>query len=210
MNMFPWFYDRVVLDTKELLPVLEKQNQLLQSISDNIADHLVMWVSIVVTCILGIITFYIAKQQKQIMLQQHKLDLTNKRWGFLEELKRLEKEYFKFPHSATMEEIANDVSKNYLSFDEKLRLFNKRGLSIFNDDIYTELEVLRKQCQKYHFLLAEYWNVKRQLQDNNTNHQLQSSEIELCKQISDSLLPTYAAWSIMQEKIIDFIQYDKF
>lgn len=202
--MFPWMFNYIATDP--LSHILYEQNEILTQIATHLNtianDHSGEW-SFWSSLIIGLVAVWTAFQQSKISKRQHNLELFDKRWALLEELRILGNEYFDFPHSAAPEETVNNPKKNYCLFDNKMLLFNNKAFVIMGKETYEELEKLRKKCMEYHQIQEEYWQVKKKLKfwdevyknKIESKEELQQQETNLTKEIGTVQLKTYDMWN---------------
>ena len=216
--MFSLLFNQI--DSILLISNIQQQNKILEQLSsslDSIAKDQTSKYSFWATIVLGIvtlgITIYFGIQQYRISKKQHNLELFNKRWTLLEELRILGKEYFDFPHSATPEDAINDPNKNYYLLDNKLTLFNNKSFVIMGKKTYDELEKLRQKCMEYHQIQMEYWQVKSKLEmwdaiyaGTGSKEELQQQESILVKKIGSTQLTTYHMWDNIHKIFVKQIQ----
>lgn len=208
------------MDSILLISSIQQQNKVIEQLAislANIANDQTAKYSFWATIVLGIITLgitvYFGVQQYKISKKQHNLELFNKRWTLLEELRILGKEYFDFPHSATPDDVTQDPNKNYYLFDNKLTLFNDKSFAIMGKKTYEELEKLRQKCMEYHQIQMEYWQVKSKLDMWDTiyagvgsKEELQQQETSLVGKIGNTQLELYNMWSNIHTTFLHQIQ----
>ena len=212
--MFPWMFNYVTADS--ISYILYKQNEILAQIAAHLHatanDHSGFW-SFWSSLTIGLVALWTAFRQNEISKKQHNLELFNKRWAMLEELRILENEYFDFPHSTTPEDVTKDPNKNYYLFDNKLTLFNDKSFAIMGKKTYEELEKLRQKCMEYHQIQMKYWQVKSKLDMWDTIYagvgskaELQQQETSLVGKIGNTQLELYNMWSNIHTTFLHQIQ----
>ena len=208
------------MDSILLISSIQQQNKVIEQLAislANIANDQTAKYSFWATIVLGIITLgitvYFGVQQYKISKKQHNLELFNKRWAMLEELRILGNEYFDFPHSTTSEDTTKDPNKNYYLFDNKLTLFNDKSFAIMGKKTYEELEKLRQKCMEYHQIQMEYWQVKSKLEmwdaiyaGTGSKEELQQQETSLVGKIGNTQLELYNMWSNIHTTFLHQIQ----
>ena len=204
------------IDPNSLNHLLYKQNDALAQIAIHLQtmanDNSGLW-SFWSSLIIGGVALWTAFQQNKILKKQHNLELFDKRWALLEELRILGNEYFDFPHSATPEDAINDPDKNYHLFDNKLILFNNKSFVIMGKKTYDELEKLRQKCMEYHQMQMKYWQVKSKLEmwdaiyaGTGSKEELQKQESSLVTQIGSIQMTVYNMWSNIHKTFVQQIQ----
>lgn len=200
--------------------IIQQQNVMLSQIASYLQsmvnDHSGLW-SFWASVIIGLIALWTAFQQNEISKKQHNLELFDKRWALLEELRILGNEYFYFPHSATPKEGMNDPDKNYYLLDNKLKLFNNKSFVIMGKKTYDELENLRQKCMEYHQLQMEYWQVKSKLEmwdaiytgGTESKEDIQQQKTNLAHKISETQIITYSLWDDIHKTFLQQIQDKK-
>lgn len=214
----PWMFNYV--DSMLVNHIIQQQNVMLSQIASHLEsmanDHSGLW-SFWASVIIGLIALWTAFRQNEISKKQHNLELFDKRWALLEELRILGNEYFDFPHSATPEEGMNDPDKNYCLLDNKLKLFNNKSFVIMGKKTYDELENLRQKCMEYHQLQMKYWQVKSKLEmwdaiyagGTESKEDIQQQETNLVHKIGETQIITYSLWNDIHKIFVQQIQDKK-
>lgn len=209
--MFWWFYRNV--DLTGIQTALEEQNILLTQISNSMANHWADWASLAASVIIGLITLWIARQQSKIMRKQHNLELFNKRWVMLEEFKILADTYSSLQYANPIE-IAEDPSKNYYLFDDKLIEFSQKAYVVFGKKTSEKFTYVRNLCVEKHKRQNELWNIQQKLsiwdecvQDRlGSKESLKAKEQAIMNEITTLSTQVLLSWGPIYNLILNIIQ----
>lgn len=115
--------------------------------------------NIIETFIIGILAYCISRKQTKIQEYQFNLELFNKRWIMLDELKKIGSEAENFKHFKLSEDLLpeNDYSVLY----NKLNNFAEKCSILFNKDFEIKFKEISKHFYNYHYkldLINDYKN----------------------------------------------------
>lgn len=147
--MFPWLCNYI--DVKSIENAIYSQNNILQNLIDSMNKS--SNYSLLATVILGVITvgitIYFGYQQNNISKRQHNLELFNKRWLALEELKNIGYEAESFKH-IYFEDIKDSEKESYHAIIHKINFFASKCEILFDSNIKTEILQACKSFEEYH------------------------------------------------------------